>query len=77
MKTPMLVIHGEQDFRCVVGEGLNLFTALRRKGVPARLLHLPDEGHWVLKPRNREVWWREVLGWLGRYLGTGDDHTPA
>ncbi len=68
MKTPMLVIQGEQDFRCPASEGLNLFTALQRRGVPSRLLYFEDEGHWVLKPRNREVWWRNVLGWLERYL---------
>ena len=68
MVTPMLVIHGEQDFRCVSNEGFTLFTALRRKGVPARLVWFPDEGHWVLKPKNREVWWTEVLGWLESYL---------
>jgi len=68
MKTPMLVIQGEQDFRCVVTEGLTLFTALQRRGVPSRLLYFPDEGHWVLKPRNREVWYETVLGWIGKYL---------
>ena len=68
MKTPMLIIHGEQDFRCAVNEGLTLFTALRRRGVPARLLYIPDEGHWVLKPKNRQVWWENVLGWLKTYL---------
>lgn len=68
MKTPMLVIQGEQDFRCVVSEGLTLFTALQRRGVPSRLLYFPDEGHWVLKPRNREVWYETVLGWIDKYL---------
>jgi dipeptidyl aminopeptidase/acylaminoacyl peptidase len=68
METPMLVIQGEQDFRCVVTEGTTLFTALKRRGVPARFLYLPDEGHWVLKPRNRQVWYRTVLDWLARYL---------
>jgi acylaminoacyl-peptidase len=68
MKTPMLVIHGEQDFRCVTNEGLSLFTALQRKGVPSKLLYFPDEGHWVLKPKNRKVWYDTVLGWLSKYL---------
>jgi dipeptidyl aminopeptidase/acylaminoacyl peptidase len=61
-------VQGELDFRCTIPEGLGLFTALRRQGVPARLVYFPDEGHWVLKPRNREVWWREVLGWLESHL---------
>ncbi len=50
MRTPTLVVQGEQDFRCPVSEGLNMFTALQRRGVPSRFLYFPDEGHWVLKP---------------------------
>lgn len=68
MKTPTLVIQGEQDFRCTPAEGYGFFTALQRRGVPSRLIVFPDEGHFVVKPANRELWWREVLGWLRRYL---------
>ncbi len=68
MKTPVLVIQGEQDFRCPASEGLDFFTALQRRGVPSRLLYFADEGHWVLKPKNRRVWWETVMGWLARYL---------
>jgi dipeptidyl aminopeptidase/acylaminoacyl peptidase len=67
-KTPMLVIHGELDFRVPVGEGLQVFTALQRQGVPSKLLLFPDEGHWVLKPANSELWHQTVFGWLGTYL---------
>jgi dipeptidyl aminopeptidase/acylaminoacyl peptidase len=67
-KTPTLVIHGAQDFRVPDAQGLGMFTALQRRGVPSRYLFFPDEGHWILKPANRVVWWNEVLGWLGRYL---------
>ena len=66
--TPMLVIHGEQDFRVPVTEGLQLFTALQRMGVDSKLLYFPDEGHWVLKPQNSELWYHTVLDWLGKYL---------
>ena len=69
MKTPTLVIHGGQDFRVPLGQGLATFTTLRRQNVPARFLYFPDEGHWVLKPQNAFVWWDEMLGWLSRYLG--------
>ncbi len=69
MRTPTLVVQGEQDFRCPAGEGLCMFTALQRRGVPSKFLYFPDEGHWVLKPRNRRAWWGTVLGWLERYLG--------
>ena len=68
MKTPMLVVQGEQDFRCTVTESLALFTALQRRGVPSKLLYFQDEGHWVLKPKNRRVWWGTVLEWLETYL---------
>ncbi len=68
MATPMLVIQGEQDFRCTAAEGLGLFTALQRRGVPSRLLWFPDEGHWVVKPANREQWWITVHDWLARWL---------
>lgn len=66
--TPMLVIHGEQDFRVPVTEGLQLFTALQRMGVDSKLLYFPDEGHWVLKPQNSELWYKTVLGWFEKYL---------
>jgi dipeptidyl aminopeptidase/acylaminoacyl peptidase len=67
-KTPMLVIHSELDYRVPVGEGLQLFTALQLQGVPSKLLYFPDEGHWVLKPQNSELWYKTVLGWVGQYL---------
>jgi dipeptidyl aminopeptidase/acylaminoacyl peptidase len=45
-----------------------MFTALQRRGVPSRFVYFPDEGHWISKPGNRAVWWKEVLGWLDQYL---------
>jgi dipeptidyl aminopeptidase/acylaminoacyl peptidase len=67
-KTPMLVIQGEQDFRCPVSEGISLFTALQVKGIPSKFLYFPDEGHWVLKPANSQVWYRTVLDFLREHL---------
>lgn len=67
-KTPTLVIHGELDYRVPVGEGLQLFTALQRQGVESKLLYYPDEGHWVLKPQNSELWYKTVVEWLDIYL---------
>ena len=67
-KTPMLVIHGGQDFRIVDAQGLSTFTALQRRGVPSRFLYFPDESHWVLKPANSLQWHEEVIGWLDRWL---------
>lgn len=67
-KTPILIIHGRDDFRVDLSEGLQAFTAAQRLGVPSRFLYFPDEGHWVLRPRNRRLWWTVVLDWLDRYL---------
>ncbi|HEX8773952.1 MAG TPA: S9 family peptidase [Pyrinomonadaceae bacterium] len=67
-KTPMLVTHGELDYRVPVGEGLQLFTALQRRGVPSKLLYFPDEGHWILKPQNSQLWYTTVLNWFDAYL---------
>ncbi len=67
-KTPTLVIAGEQDFRVPYTQSLEFFTALQRQGVPSRLVLFPDEGHWILKPADSVVWYREVLGWLEKYL---------
>jgi len=70
-KTPMLVIHGELDYRVPFTEGLSLFTALQRQGVESRLLTYPDEGHWILKPQNSQLWYKEFHGWLGKHLEKG------
>jgi dipeptidyl aminopeptidase/acylaminoacyl peptidase len=67
-KTPILIIHGELDYRVPFGEGLQLFTAAQRMGVDSKLLVFPDEGHWVLKPQNSQLWHHTVLDWLDKYL---------
>jgi dipeptidyl aminopeptidase/acylaminoacyl peptidase len=73
--TPILIIHGELDYRVPIGEGLQLFTAVQKRGVDSKLLVFPDEGHWVLKPQNSNLWFNTVLDWLDKYLqssGVGD-----
>jgi dipeptidyl aminopeptidase/acylaminoacyl peptidase len=67
-KTPTLIIHGEQDYRCPIGEGLNLFEALQYHGVDSELLVFPDENHWILKPRNIVAWYENVLGFVARHM---------
>lgn len=67
-KTPTLVIHGALDFRVPDSQGLGMFTSLQRQGVPSRYVWFPDEGHWIVKPANRIVWWNEVHNWLKKYL---------
>ena len=68
ISTPTLVITNERDFRVPVDQGLQLFTALRRDGVPSEALSFPDEGHWVLKAGNSRVWHETVFGWVHKYL---------
>ena len=68
IQTPMLVVEGELDFRVPTGQAFQLFSTLQRRGVPSRLLYFPDEGHWVNKPQNSQLWYRTVLGWLDQYL---------
>jgi dipeptidyl aminopeptidase/acylaminoacyl peptidase len=70
-KTPMLVVHGEKDYRIPVSQGLGAFTALQRQGVESKLLVFPDENHWVLKPANSVLWHHTVLGWLDSHLKPG------
>jgi dipeptidyl aminopeptidase/acylaminoacyl peptidase len=70
-KTPMLVIQNDLDFRCPVGQGIELFTSLQRQGVPSRFINFPDEGHWVLKPANGKRWHEEVFGWIAKYCPPG------
>ena len=67
-RTPMLVIHGAQDFRVPDNQGIATFTALQRRGIESRLLYFPDENHWVLKPANSLQWHRNVLEWLDQHL---------
>jgi dipeptidyl aminopeptidase/acylaminoacyl peptidase len=75
-KTPLLVIHGEKDFRVPVAEGIQAFTAARVNGVPARFLYFPEEGHWVMSPQNGLLWQRVFFDWLERWCG-GKGQQPA
>ena len=68
IKTPTLIITNELDYRVPVDQGLQMFTVLRRNGVPAEALVFPDEGHWVLKAANSRYWHEAVFGWLKKYL---------
>jgi dipeptidyl aminopeptidase/acylaminoacyl peptidase len=68
-KKPILVIHGQQDFRIPVEQGLAAFTAAQRKGVESKFLYFPDENHWVLKPQNSILWHDTVNAWLKDHIG--------
>jgi dipeptidyl aminopeptidase/acylaminoacyl peptidase len=67
-KTPTLVIHGQLDYRLDVSEGFQLFTTLQRLGVPSKMLYFPDEGHWVLKPQNSQLWYKTVNDWVDQWV---------
>ncbi len=66
--TPILVIHGEKDYRILASQGMAAFNAAKLRGVPAKLLIYPDENHWVLKPQNGVLWQRTFVGWLDQWL---------
>jgi|YNPMSStandDraft_1061717.scaffolds.fasta_scaffold20131_2 dipeptidyl aminopeptidase/acylaminoacyl peptidase len=67
-KYPMLVIHGEKDYRVPVTQGLELYGILKGKGVPAKLIYFPDENHWILTPQNSIFWYKEFINWFDKYL---------
>ena len=68
-KTPTLVVHSQLDYRLDVSEGLQLFDTLQLRGVPSEMLYFPDEGHWVLKPQNSQLWWKTVNAWVDKWTG--------
>jgi len=67
-KTPMLIIHSQLDYRVPLGEGLQVFTALQRKGVPSKFLYFPDEDHWIHKPLNSELWHKTIFEWIEEWV---------
>jgi dipeptidyl aminopeptidase/acylaminoacyl peptidase len=67
-KTPTLVVCGEKDYRVPYTQSLEFFSSLQRQGVPSKLVVFPDEGHWVLKPQNAQLWYKTFLDWLGEYV---------
>ncbi|MGC2245974.1 MAG: S9 family peptidase [Terriglobales bacterium] len=66
-KTPTLVIHGQLDYRLDVSEGFQLFDTLQMMNVPSKMLYFPDEGHWVLKPQNSQLWYKTVNDWVDQW----------
>ena len=66
--TPILVIHGERDYRISYTQGMQAFNAARLRNIPARLLIFPEENHWVLSAQNGILWQREFFAWMNRWL---------
>jgi dipeptidyl aminopeptidase/acylaminoacyl peptidase len=75
-RSPMLVIHGEKDYRVPHAQGIEIYNVYKAMRLPARLLCYPDENHWILKPRNSRHWYGEFLGWLDRWIGAGSRKRP-
>ena len=73
-KTPTLVVHNQLDYRLDVSQGYELFTALQLQGVPSKMLYFPDEGHWVLKPQNSQLWWKTVNDWVDQWTKRASSH---
>jgi dipeptidyl aminopeptidase/acylaminoacyl peptidase len=71
-KTPTLVVHGQNDYRLDVSQGFDLFTTLQILKVPSKLLYFPDEGHWVLKPQNSQLWYKTVNDWVDQWCKPAD-----
>ncbi len=66
-KTPTLVVHSQLDYRLDVSEGFQLFDTLQLLKVPSKMLYFPDEGHWVLKPQNSQLWYKTVNEWVDQW----------
>ena len=66
-KTPILIVHGQLDYRLDVSEGFQLFTTVQRLKIPSKMLYFPDEGHWVLKPQNSRLWYKTVNEWVDEW----------
>ncbi|HEX9030357.1 MAG TPA: S9 family peptidase [Streptosporangiaceae bacterium] len=68
VSTPVLIIHGDKDYRVPVGEALRMYADLTSLGKEARLLYFPDENHWVLKPGDARVWYETIFAFLAEHL---------
>ncbi len=68
IRTPMLVIHGDKDYRVPVGEALRLWWDLSRHGAEAKFLYFPDENHWILTPGNARIWYETIFAFLAEHV---------
>ncbi len=77
IRTPMLVIHGNKDYRVPVSEALRLWWDLSRYGVEAKFLYFPDENHWILTPGNARIWYETVFAFLAQHVLGQEWQRPA
>jgi dipeptidyl aminopeptidase/acylaminoacyl peptidase len=82
IRSPLLVIHGDRDYRVPIGEALRLWAELAERSaaadgtMPHKFLYFPDEGHWVLQPQHAVVWYATVLAFLDHHVLGQDWRTP-
>jgi dipeptidyl aminopeptidase/acylaminoacyl peptidase len=77
IRTPMLVIHGNKDYRVPVGEALRLWWDLSRHGAEAKFLYFPDENHWILTPGNARIWYETIFAFLAQHVLGEEWQRPA
>jgi dipeptidyl aminopeptidase/acylaminoacyl peptidase len=77
IRTPMLVIHGNKDYRVPVSEALRLWWDLSRHGLEAKFLYFPDENHWILTPGNARIWYETVFAFLAQHVLGQEWQRPA
>jgi len=77
IRTPMLVIHGNKDYRVPVGEALRLWWDLSRHDAEAKFLYFPDENHWILTPGNARIWYETVFAFLAQHVLGHEWQRPA
>ena len=75
--TPMLIIHGDRDYRVPIGEALRLWADLAGRVKDAKFLYFPDENHWVLTPGNATIWYETVFAFLAQHVLGQPWHRPA
>lgn len=66
--TPILVSHGELDYRILASQGMSAFNAAKLRGIPAELLIYPDECHWIAQPQNGVLFQRVFFDWFDKWL---------
>jgi dipeptidyl aminopeptidase/acylaminoacyl peptidase len=66
--TPIMITHGEKDYRILASQGMMAFNAAQLRGIPSRMLIFPDENHWIAKPQNGILFQREFFRWFDQWL---------
>lgn len=73
--TPIMISHGEYDYRILSSQGEMAFNAAKLRGIPAEMVIFPDENHWILKPQNAIMWQRLFFRWFDKWLKPGAEES--